>query len=73
MIYEPFDVVKVPFPFTDKFAIKHRPALVISTTTYQQNYNHCLLMMITSAKQSVWLDDIDISDLSHTGLGSRPK
>ena len=68
MIYKPFCIVKVPFPFTDQYAIKHRPALVVSSQIYQQNYNHCILMMITSAKQSAWIDDIDITDLSSTGL-----
>jgi len=35
MIYDKFDVVKVPFPFTDKETVKRRPALVISESKYQ--------------------------------------
>lgn len=50
--------VNVSFPFTDKAAVKKRPALVISTSEYQINYNHCILAMITSAKQTSWQDDI---------------
>jgi mRNA interferase MazF len=68
VVYNPFDIVKVPFPFTDQYAVKHRPALVISSEQYQVNYGHCILMMITSAKQSTWIDDIEIENLSMTGL-----
>ncbi len=30
MTYKQFDVVVVPFPFTDKAATKKRPALILS-------------------------------------------
>ena len=33
MIYEPFDVIVVPFPFTDSLKTKRRPALVLSQKT----------------------------------------
>jgi mRNA interferase MazF len=73
MIYNKFDVVKVSFPFTDKAVIKKRPALVISSNEYQINYNHCILMMITSAKQTSWQDDIVIVNLQTAGLPSPSK
>lgn len=73
MIYNKFDIVKVSFPFTDKAATKKRPALIISSSEYQSNYNHCILTMITSAKQTSWQDDVIIEDLQTAGLPSPSK
>lgn len=73
MIYDKFDLVKVSFPFTDKATVKKRPALIISSSEYQVNYNHCILAMITSAKQTSWQDDIVIENLQTAGLSSPSK
>jgi len=73
MIYNKFDVIKVTFPFTDKAAAKKRPALVISSSEYQINYDHCILAMITSAKHTDWQDDITITNLESAGLPSPSK
>lgn len=70
MIYKPFSIVVVPFPFTDKAVIKKRPALVISQTARQNDSKHVTLLMITSAKQSTWPSDHMIKDLNATGLSS---
>ena len=69
MIYEPFDVVVVPFPFTDKAASKRRPALVLSALkAFNQPSGHLVLAMITGAKHSAWPLDIAIRDLESAGL-----
>lgn len=68
MIYKKFNVVTVPFPFTDCIVSKKRPALVISSEKYQSITNHCILCMITSAKQSDWSSDVPIVNLKVTGL-----
>lgn len=73
IIYKQFDIVKLPFPFTDKKAEKKRPALIISKPSYQENHHHCIFTMITSAKQSQWVDDVVISDLALAGLPSDSK
>ena len=73
MIYEQFDIVKVPFPFTDKDANKKRPALVLSKPSYCKDNDHYILAMITTAKQSSWQNDIEISDLQVAGLPSPSK
>jgi mRNA interferase MazF len=68
MTYNQFDVVKIPFPFTDKNADKKRPAVIISNPDYRLNNSHYILIMITSAKQSHWVDDINIENLENAGL-----
>src|ERR1700722_1978483 len=67
-IFKPYSVLVVPFPFTDKDYAKKRPAVVISREEYQKHTHHCVLAMITSAKQSQWKVDITIQDLEVTGL-----
>lgn len=64
----PFDVVVVPFPFTDRNAAKRRPALVLSSRSFNQASQHSVLAMITSADQSGWLGDHVIADLETAGL-----
>ena len=67
-IYKPYTIVAVPFPFTDKDYTKKRPALIISQEEHQKYTHHCVLAMITSAKQSQWKTDIIIQDTEFTGL-----
>jgi mRNA interferase MazF len=67
-IFKPYNVVAVPFPFTDKDYTKKRPAVVISQEEYQKHAHHCVLAMITSAKQSQWKSDIAIQNIEVAGL-----
>ncbi|WP_164503861.1 type II toxin-antitoxin system PemK/MazF family toxin [Rickettsiales endosymbiont of Stachyamoeba lipophora] len=73
MIYNQFDIVKIPFPFNGNDNTKNRPAIVISSTTYQINNNNAILAMITSLNQSKWLEDIPLTNLERTGLSSPSK
>ena len=68
MIYKPYDVVEVPFPFSDLPKAKKRKALVISTEEFNRSNNCSVLMMITSASYSEWLYDVPIKNWSETGL-----
>lgn len=68
LILESFDVVVVPFPFTDRSATKRRPALVLSGHAFNQKVQHSVLAMITSAGQSSWPGDHRIKDLDAAGL-----
>ena len=69
MIYKTFDIVVVPFPFTDHFASKNRPALVLSSAeSFNSQIGHSVLAMITSARNERWPLDILISNLATTGL-----
>jgi mRNA interferase MazF len=67
--FEAFDVVVVPFPFTDKTTTKRRPALVLSEAKpFNKDTAHSVLAMITSAKHSDWPLDVDIEDIDAAGL-----
>ncbi len=65
-----FDVVVVPFPFTDRQASKRRPALVLSNSAFNASAQHSVLAMITSADQSAWPGDHAIQDLTGAGLST---
>lgn len=68
--YAPGDVVVVPFPYSDRFAEKRRPALVVSNDEVM-SAGFLWLVMITTAQNSGMEQDIIIEDLSAAGL-SRP-
>ena len=68
MIYKPFSIVLVPFPFTDSANQKRRPALVLSSQSFQQKNGHITLLMITTARHSSWYGDHNILDLKKAGL-----
>lgn len=71
MIFNVFDVVVVPFPFTDRTTTKRRPALIISDArAFNQKVGQAVMAMITSAKNSDWPLDIEIDNLDSAGLPS---
>lgn len=69
MTFKPFDVVVVPFPFTDSTATKRRPALVLSTQAFNDRAAHVVLAMITSRENRGWPLDCEIRDSNSAGLG----
>jgi mRNA interferase MazF len=69
--FEAFDVVVVPFPFTDRTTTKRRPALVLSDADkFNKQLGQSVLAMITSASNSDWSLDVNIQDLDTAGLPS---
>ena len=74
MAYKIFDVIVVPFPFTDQNTDKRRPALILSD--YEQ-FNgatqNCVMAMITSAKNPDWPLDVKIGSIKKTGLPAPSK
>ena len=69
MTFKPFDVVVVPFPFTDSAQAKRRPALVLSgKDEFGAKSGHTVMAMITSAKNSAWPLDVQITNLENAGL-----
>lgn len=71
MTCEAFDVVVVPFPFTDRRTTKRRPALVLSdAAAFGDSVAHSVLAMITSAGNARWPLDVPLQDLGSAGLPS---
>lgn len=68
MICEAWDVVAVPFPFTDKAAQKRRPALILSNQAFN-GHGHSLMCMITSSAVA-WPGDSPLKDLAAAGLST---
>jgi mRNA interferase MazF len=62
-----WDVVVVPFPFTEKPGFKRRPALVLSAPAFNQA-GHTILAMVTSSLREVWPGDTRLTELDDAGL-----
>lgn len=63
----PFDVVVVPFPYTDRLTEKRRPALVVSMAEMPDLVGRVWLAMITTAPVSQ-IGDVALSDIGAAGL-----
>lgn len=61
------DVVRVPFPYTDRSTRQHRPALVVSDGEIGSG-GLLWVTMITSAENRRWEGDLVIEDLDGAGL-----
>src|SRR6185436_143845 len=65
---EVWDVVRVPFPYTDRPVRQHRPALVIAVPIGDGRTQLVWVLMITSAANRGWSSDVIISDHGMAGL-----
>ena len=69
MTCDNWQVVVVPFPFTDRATTRRRPALVLSARAFNR-HGHTVLAMITSAAHQPWPGDTPLAGLKHAGLGT---
>jgi mRNA interferase MazF len=65
--FDAFDVVVVPFPYSDRLAEKRRPALVVSNRRLEA-LGVIWVAMITSAENESWPGDVPIGDVARAGL-----
>ena len=66
--FEPFDVVAVPFPYVEREGHKRRPAVVVSATELAEQHGLLWVLMVTSAANRPWPQDVAILDLAAAGL-----
>ena len=66
--YKRGDIVKVPFPYTDRATRQFRPALVVSTGVIEDSHGLLWVVMITSAENRGWAGDVSIKEHALAGL-----
>lgn len=66
--FEQGDIVRVPFPYTDKDTRQRRPALVVSSGAIGETGALLWVVMITSAENRAWPGDISIPNYERSGL-----
>ena len=69
MICDAWEIVAVPFPFTDRVAQKRRPALIVSRRAFNQ-HGRTLMGMIRSSSLR-WPSDCPLQDLASAGLSTQ--
>lgn len=63
------EVVLVPFPFTDQSGVKKRPAVIVSSASYNANRRDLIIMAITSqVRQPLGFGEAIVSDWQTAGL-----
>lgn len=62
------DVIKVPFPYTDRSTRQSRPALVVSAGNLEDDHGLLWVVMITSARNRGWPGDVPVGNLGAAGL-----
>lgn len=72
LVFEQGDVVRVPFPYTDRPTREHRPALVVSDGGIGLSNGLMWVAMITSAEHRAWPGDVPFGDrYREAGLPAR--
>lgn len=66
--FEAGDIVRVPFPCTDRPVRQHRPALVVSEEGLGPDRELHWVVMITSAENRRWPTDVPVPASRETGL-----
>lgn len=67
-IFSQGDIVKAPFPFTDRSTRQFRPALVVSSPNLEEAHNFVWVVMVTGAENRGWPGDVAITTLTRAGL-----
>ncbi|MFG1346369.1 type II toxin-antitoxin system PemK/MazF family toxin [Xanthobacter autotrophicus DSM 431] len=69
--FEKGAVVRVPFPYTDRSTLQHRPTLVVSPGGVGEAAELLWVVMITSAENRPWPGNVPLeADYRQTGLSA---
>ena len=63
-----WDLVKVPFPYTNRPVQQRRPALVVAVPDAPGAPGLLWVLMVTSAANGGWPGDVVVSELDEAGL-----
>jgi mRNA interferase MazF len=66
--YRPWDVVVVPFPYSDQTQATVRPGVIVSAPRLHQKTRQYYVAMVTNAKHTAWDGDVAVSNLKGAGL-----
>jgi mRNA interferase MazF len=66
--FKTWDIVRVPFPYIDRPVRQYRPALVVAGVRAEAAHGLVWVLMITSAENRRWDDDVAVSDIGVAGL-----
>ena len=67
-LYDVWDLVKVPFPYTNRPVQQRRPALVVAVPDVPGAPSLLWVLMVTSAGNRGWPGDVLVSDRAEAGL-----
>jgi mRNA interferase MazF len=68
MTYNRWDIVLLPFPFTDLSATKKRPALVISPREYNSGPDVLVMFVTSNLKAKAKMGDYILTEWEKAGL-----
>jgi len=66
--FEVWDVVRVPFPYTDRPVRQWRPAVIVAAGPLAAAHGLLWVLMVTSAENRSWPEDVAVSDIEAAGL-----
>jgi mRNA interferase MazF len=66
--FRTWDVVVVPFPYSEAQQTVVRPGVIVSTPRLHQKTRMYYVAMITNARHAPWEGDVRVSDLKAAGL-----